>query len=284
MLIAVGNPEADAALHEAARAEGFDTLACDDFDDVLYIVRTQQPPIVVLEAMPDRSLDELADDAREIVESYPEGATVAYVTTTTPPPNEIRPEITDWLVWPASQSHLRTKLRAWLLRRACRWQSAARPVNESERVTALWNLGILDTESEARFDRYTAVACSTFDVPIALVTFVDADRQWFKSHVGLDVTETPRDESMCAHAILGTDVFVVTDALDDDRFADNPHVARGLRMRFYAGVPLTLPDGNRVGTLCIMDHRPRVLDDEQVERLRDLGRMVEAELHTDGVE
>ena len=144
--------------------------------------------------------------------------------------------------------------------------------------TALWDLGILDTEPEARFDRYTEVACSTFDVPIALVTFVDDDRQWFKSHAGLGVTETPRDESMCAHAILGADVFVITDALRDDRFADNPNVAHDPRLRFYAGVPLTLPDGHRVGTLCIMDHRPRVLDDEQVERLRELGRMVEAEL------
>jgi phosphoribosyl 1,2-cyclic phosphodiesterase len=280
VLIAVSTSDAEAALGEAAHAEGFDTLPCADLDDVLYVARTQQPPIVVLEAAPARPLDELADDARGIIESYPEGATVAYVTTATPPANAIRPEITDWLVWPASQSHLRTKLRAWLLRRACRWQSAALPVDESARVTALWNLGILDTEPEVRFDRYAEVARSTFDVPIALVTLVDAERQWFKSHQGLDVTETPRDESMCAHAILGTDVFVVTDALEDDRFADNPHVARGLRMRFYAGVPLT-SDGYRVGTLCIMDHRPRVLDDQQVQRLRDLGRMVEAELQAE---
>jgi phosphoribosyl 1,2-cyclic phosphodiesterase len=280
VLIAVSTSDADAALHEAASVEGFDALPCADLDEVLHVVRTEQPPIVVLEAARGRSLDELADDARGIVESYPEGATVAYVTTATPPANAIRPEITDWLVWPASQSHLRTKLRAWLLRRACRWQSAALPVDESERLTALWNLGILDTEPEARFDRYTQVARSTFDVPIALVTLVDADRQWFKSHPDLDVTETHRDESLCAHAILGTDVFVVTDALEDDRFADNPHVARGLRLRFYAGVPLTLSEGYRVGTLCIMDHRPRVLDDEQVQRLRDLGRMVEAELQS----
>jgi GAF domain-containing protein len=94
----------------------------------------------------------------------------------------------------------------------------------------------------------------------------------------MDITETPRDESMCAFAILGTDVFVVTDALNDDRFADNPAVARGPRFRFYAGVPLTLSEGIRIGTLCIMDRRPRVLDDRQVERLRELGRMVEAEL------
>jgi phosphoribosyl 1,2-cyclic phosphodiesterase/DNA-binding response OmpR family regulator len=278
VLIAVATPDARAALQDAARAEGFDTFTCDGFDDVLHLVRTRQPPIVVLEATPGRSLDDLADDAREVVESYPEGATVSYLTTTTPPSRAIRPEITDWLVWPASQSQLRTKLRAWLLRRACRWQSAALPSTEDERVIALWDLGILDTEPEARFDRFTDVACSTFDVPIALVTFVDAERQWFKSHHGIDISETPRDESMCAHAILGTDVFVITDALRDDRFADNPYVARGPRLRFYAGVPLTLSGGHRVGTLCIMDHRPRVLDDSQVERLRDLGRMVEAEL------
>ncbi|TMK56887.1 MAG: GAF domain-containing protein, partial [Actinobacteria bacterium] len=137
-----------------------------------------------------------------------------------------------------------------------------------------------DTEPEARFDRYTEVACSTFDVPIALVTFVDASRQWFKSHRGIELTETPRDESMCAHAILGADVFVITDALNDDRFADNPYVARGPRLRFYAGVPIRLSDGHRVGTLCIMDHRPRALDDQQVERLRELGRVVEAELQS----
>ena len=278
ILIAVPNRDADAALHEAARAEGFEALECVDFDQILRVVRTQQPPIVVLGAEPGRSLDELADDARRIVESYPEGATVAYVTTETPPSNGIRPEITDWLVWPASQSHLRTKLRAWMLRRACRWQAAALPANESERLAALWDLGILDTEPEERFDRYTELACSTFDVPIALMTLVDEERQWFKSHPGLPVSETPRDESMCAHAILGDDVFMITDALRDDRFAENPHVARGARLRFYAGVPLTSTDGQHLGTLCIMDHRPRVLDDEQIERLRQLGRMVEAEL------
>ncbi len=279
VLLAVSDAEIEAELREAAHAEGFDTLTSDGFDDALQLAREEQPPIVVLEAAPDRALDDLADEARAIVESYPEGATVVYVTTSTPPPDGIRAEITDWLVWPASQSQVRTKLRAWLLRRACRWQSAALPANESERLSALWDLGILDTETEARFDRFTEVACSTFEVPIALVTLVDEDRQWFKSHAGLGVVETPRDESMCAHAILDEDdVFVVTDALRDDRFADNPHVASNARLRFYAGVPLTLPDGHRVGTLCIMDHRPRVLDDEQIERLRDLGRMVEAEL------
>jgi len=185
-------------------------------------------------------------------------------------------------VWPASQSHLRTKLRAWLFRRACRWQAAALPASEPERLVALWNLGILDTDPEARFDRLTEVAATTFDVPIALVSLVDADRQWFKSHHGIDLVETHRDMSMCAHAILGNDVFVVTDALRDERFAENPAVARDPRLRFYAGVPLAPSGGPCVGTLCIIDHRPRLLNEPQLERLRELGRMVEAELAASG--
>jgi phosphoribosyl 1,2-cyclic phosphodiesterase len=281
--IAVTDPDIEVALLDAAAAERFEALVCRDFDEVLDTVRTRRTPIVVLQAAAGRSLDDLAADARAVLDAAPDGVTVAYVTTVTPPRNEIRSEIADWLVWPASESHLRTKLRAWLLRRACRWQAAALPASEPERLAALWDLGILDTEPEARFDRYTEVACSTFDVPIALVTLVDAERQWFKSHPGIDVTETHRDASMCAHAVLGTDVFVVTDALRDDRFADNPYVARDPRLRFYAGVPLST-EGQRVGTLCIMDHRPRVLNEPQLERLRELGLMVEAELAATGVD
>ena len=279
LLVAVRDAAIRDALREAASAEGFAVLEGVDVDDCVRQATDAQPPIVVLEAEADRSLDALAEDARRIVDCYPEGATIAYVTTTTPP-NEIRPEITDWLVWPASLSHLRTKLRAWMIRRACRWQAAALPADEAERLDALWNLGILDTESEARFERITDVACSTFDVPVALVTFVDSERQWFKSHRGIDVRETPRDESFCAHAILAPDVFVITDALADRRTADNPHVAGGLHLRFYAGVPLETADGHRVGSLCIMDRRPRVLDDDQLERLRQLGHMVEAEIES----
>jgi phosphoribosyl 1,2-cyclic phosphodiesterase len=279
ILIGVRDPEIAVALHRAARTEGFHAHDCRDFDETMRVVSEHQPPIVVLEARPGRSLDELADQARQIIESYPEGATVAYVTKATPPSDGTRPEITDWLVWPATQSHLRTKLRAWFLRRACRWQAAALPSDETERLAALWNLGILDTEPEARFDRYTEVACSTFDVPIALMTIVDAERQWFKSYRGIEIRETPRDESVCAHAILQDDLFIVTDALVDDRFADNP-VVTGAHLRFYAGIPLTLADGHKVGTICIIDSRPRVLNDDEIERLRQLGQIVEAELES----
>jgi phosphoribosyl 1,2-cyclic phosphodiesterase len=282
LALGVADPEIERALLDAATAEGFEAVACRDLDDVLETVRARRTPIVVLQAMPGRSLDDLAADARVLLGGGADGVTVVYVTTTTPTRNEIRPEITDSLVWPASQSHLRTKLRAWLLRRACRWQAAPLPASEPERLAALWDLGILDTEPEARFDRYTEVACSTFDVPIALMTLVDSDRQWFKSRHGIDVAETHRDASMCAHAILGDNVFVVTDALRDERFADNPYVVREPRLRFYAGVPLSTTSGHCVGTLCILDHRPRVLNEPQRERLRELGRMVEAELAATG--
>lgn len=125
------------------------------------------------------------------------------------PPIDADGFITDWLVWPSTLGHVRTKLRAAVLRRACRWQSAPLPPDEDRRLRALHALGVLDTEPEERFDRYTREACEALGVPIALVSMVDADRQWFKSRRGIDICETPRDQSLCAHAILGHDVFQV---------------------------------------------------------------------------
>jgi GAF domain-containing protein len=185
---------------------------------------------------------------------------------------------TDWLVWPATPAHVRAKLRAAVLRRACRWEVAARPADEPQRLAALHALGLLDTEPEDRFDRLTAEACAALHVPIALVTLVDEDRQFFKSRHGTDVVESPRDDSLCAHAILQPDVMQVPDLLEDPRFADSPAVTGPTHARFYAGVPLVLRDGSRVGTLCVVDHRPRLLDDRQLGQLRRLARRAQAEL------
>ncbi|MDP9183225.1 MAG: MBL fold metallo-hydrolase [Actinomycetota bacterium] len=184
----------------------------------------------------------------------------------------------DWLVWPAGVGHVRTKLRAAVLRRACRWQCAPLPPDEGDRLHALRALGVLDTEPEERFDRLTREACRLLDVPFALVSLVDADRQWFKSQQGLAVQQTPRDESLCAHAILEPDVLEVPDLLEDDRFADNPATSAPYFIRFYAGVPLVLSDGSRVGTLCVADRRPRALDADQLDVLRDLAAQVLKEL------
>lgn len=152
------------------------------------------------------------------------------------------------------------------------------PEDEQARLTVLRSLDILDTPAEERFDRLTRMAKRMFDVPIALVSLVDDDRQWFKSRVGLDATETPRDISFCGHTILGNDVFVIPDAIEDERFADNPLVTGDPSIRFYAGCPLTAPDGSKLGTLCVIDQQPRTIEDDDVDALKDLAAMVETEL------
>ena len=154
----------------------------------------------------------------------------------------------------------------------------ARPINEPQRLNTLRALNVLDSSPEERFDRLTRLAKRLFGVPIALVSLVDADRQWFKSCVGLDATETPRDVSFCGHAILEDDVLVVPDASADVRFHDNPLVTDAPNIRFYAGCPLTVVNGSKLGTLCLIDVNPREMSEEDLELLRDLGRMAEQEL------
>ena len=157
-------------------------------------------------------------------------------------------------------------------------QSPEFPPNERQRLATLRALGVLDTAPQERFDRVTRLAQRMFDVPIALVSLVDENRQWFKSHQGLDVAETPRDVSFCAHAILGDEVFVVPNTTNDDRFADNPLVTEDPKIRFYAGTPIKAVDGNKMGTLCLIDSKVRDFTDEQREMLQDLGQLVEREL------
>jgi phosphoribosyl 1,2-cyclic phosphodiesterase len=202
------------------------------------------------------------------------GSAVVAVTRSLPDPARAVTAVTDWLVWPASAAHVRTKLRSAVLRRACRWTAAPLPPDEVERLDALRGLGVLDTAADPRFDRFTEDACTRFRVPIALITLVDRDRQWFKSHRGFDYPESPRDESFCAHAILGTEVMQVPDALADPRFAENPAVVGPPRIRFYAGAPVILSGGSRIGTLCIADHRPRLLDDDELAELQALADAV----------
>jgi phosphoribosyl 1,2-cyclic phosphodiesterase len=179
----------------------------------------------------------------------------------------------DWLVAPFSLSYARTKLRYWTLRLACRWVRAPLPDDEPQRLEALHELAVLDTPPEERFDRITRIAAATFNVPIALISLVDKDRQWFKSCVGISASETPREVAFCAHAVLRRADVVVVDTLLDDRFADNPLVVDGPRIRFYAGAPLLMENGSCLGTLCIADTRPRQLSGAELETLHDLRDM-----------
>lgn len=259
IVLAADDPVLDAAVRSAAAAEGLRVDRPSPADDL-------SDAVVVIDA----------DDGR--LQPLAAGAHAVLAATRRAVPTGVASAISDWLVLPCSVAHVRTKLRAAVLRRASRWLPAPVTPNEEQRVAALHRLAILDTPADERFDRLAELARAATGTPIALVTLVDADRQWFKAHLGFDATETHRDESMCAHAILYDDVMQVNDALEDARFADNPAVAGPAHVRFYAGAPLKLRDGSAVGTLCVADRRPRILNDEQLAELKRLAALVVDEL------
>jgi two-component sensor histidine kinase len=152
------------------------------------------------------------------------------------------------------------------------------PPNEAERLAAVRRYDILDTPPDGAFDRITRIAARLFDVPISIVSIVDTDRIWFKSHHGLDVTEIPRGPGLCASAILDTKPWVLTDASLDPRSLTNPLVAGEFGLRFYAGVPLRTPDGFNLGTLCVIDRAPRPITQSDIDQLSDLAAVVMDEL------
>ena len=154
------------------------------------------------------------------------------------------------------------------------------PKNEAERLHALRTLEILDSSHEERFDRVTRMAKRMFGVPISLVSLVDENRQWFKSAQGIDASETPREISFCGHAINNDGLFIIPNALEDERFHDNPLVTDAPNIRFYAGYPLKLRQGINLGTLCLIDSEPKNLSEEDQQLLEDLGAMIEQEIRS----
>ena len=156
--------------------------------------------------------------------------------------------------------------------------SAPIPKNEADRLEALRRSGILDTPPEPDFDQLTQLASHVCDTPMAMVSLVDSDRQWFKSKVGIAAEGTPREQAFCAHAIVGDDLFMVPDATADPRFAHNPLVTGEAHFRFYAGMPLLNPEGHALGTLCVVDREPRTLSEAQQSALRALGRQAATQI------
>lgn len=150
--------------------------------------------------------------------------------------------------------------------------------NETKRLKVLWQYDVLDTVPEEVFDDLTELAARICEAPIALLSLVDEDRQWFKSKVGVTINETSRDISFCAHAIKQQELFIIPDATKDLRFANNPLVTSDPKIRFYAGAPLITPDGHALGTLCVIDKVPRELRPEQQQALRVLARHVMTQL------
>jgi GAF domain-containing protein len=150
--------------------------------------------------------------------------------------------------------------------------------NEAKRLKVLWQYEVLDTVPEEVFDDLTELAAHICESPMALISLVDENRQWFKSKIGIDASETSREVSFCAYAITQPDLFIVRDATLNPRFANNPLVTSDPKIRFYAGAPLITPDGYPLGTLCVIDRVPRELRPDQKKALRVLARHVMSQL------
>lgn len=280
ILMAVTDRSAADTLLDAAHADQVPVIDMRSADEVLRAIGEKQPSLIVLEqkeSAPDPL--ELCTKIRRLKATR--DVPIIVVADVEDCQGGIAAGVTDWLVRPFSSAYARTRLRAWLLRTAARWVRAPLPPDEEQRLATLHSLAILDTPEEQRFDRLTRLAAGILRVPVALVSLVDRERQWFKSAHGVGVRQTPRETSFCAHAVAARELLVVPDALADNRFADNPQVSGSTRVRFYAGCPLFVGQ-SCVGTLCVLDVRPRQLSIEQVGLLKDVAVLVERELQQSG--
>lgn len=280
LVFITGVPANDRAiLTAAAKADGIPSVSEVGIEQLKEAVRAGHPSLIFLgDALPDpaavcaeiRALP--GEDARETP------IIIVANQSQVPVDKSESAGVTDWLTRPYSLQYARSRMRAWLMRSMLRWRKAALPPDEEQRLAAVHRLGLLDTEAEERFDRHARIAAAALNAPIALVTLIDRERQWYKARYGFEFSETSRDMGFCSHAILQNEPLVVNDALRDDRFADNPVVIGDPHVRFYAGIPLLAADGARVGAFCVVDSKPRSLSDAQLHMLKDIARLIEAEL------
>jgi phosphoribosyl 1,2-cyclic phosphodiesterase/CheY-like chemotaxis protein len=279
VLLGVADTKLAAALSEAIRAEGIHATLFSDIDEVKELIAKDRPSLAILEHDPPR-IDGM-DTCRAIRRQENNGEhrlPVVMIAGLEDSDSGVAAGVTDWLIKPFTSAYARTKIRAWVLRTACRWIRGTVPADEERRLASLRALRILDTDPDERFDRITRLASALFNAPIALVSLVDENRQWFKSCYGLNVKETSRDAAFCAHVVHDREPMVVPDTFLDTRFAENPLVIGEPRIRFYAGYPLILNDGACIGTLCVFDTRPRPLEGADLARLRDLADLAMQEI------
>ena len=279
VLIYIADADSASTLTEAVQTKGINATFIKNIEELKKRALTEKPALILIEHHP--SLINGIDACRAIRQAMHQDKTVPIILIAK---KEEKVDgdagVTDWLITPFTTSYARSRINAWILRVACRWIRAPIPANEEQRLAALHNLMILDTESEERFNRITRIAAALLDVPIALISFIDRDRQWFKSSYGASVKETPREVSFCSHAVYSQAPLIVVDTFQDDRFAENPAVTNDPPIRFYAGYPLILNDGSCVGTLCCLDIRPRVLQEKDLRLLQDLRDITINELYT----
>jgi phosphoribosyl 1,2-cyclic phosphodiesterase len=263
VLISVADPKIATALSDAARAEGLRANFCASAEAARSLIAKDPPSLAIIDRDAARDSRGLREEIRLMEDDKLPIVVVAGH-------EDSADGVKDWLITPFTDSYARTKMRAWVLREACRWVRAPIPEDEAKRLNLVRGLGLFDSGPEERLDRITRLATALFDVPMSTITLIDEHRQWFKSRHGVAAQETPRDTSFCAHVLYLREPMVVTDALQDDRCADNPLVRGEPRIRFYAGYPLKLDDGTCIGTLCLLDTRPRVMSESQLDRLGDL--------------
>ena len=225
VLLGVADTKLAAALSEAIRAEGIHATLFSDIDEVKELIAKDRPSLAILEHDPPR-IDGM-DTCRAIRRQENNGEhrlPVVMIAGLEDLDSGVAAGVTDWLIKPFTSAYARTKIRAWVLRTACRWIRGTVPADEERRLASLRALRILDTDPDERFDRITRLASALFNAPIALVSLVDENRQWFKSCYGLNVKETSRDAAFCAHVVHDREPMVVPDTFLDARFAENPLV------------------------------------------------------------
>ena len=280
LVFIAGVPANDRAiLTAAAKADGIPSVSEVELEQLKEAVQAGRPSLIFLgDALPD-PVASCAEIRALPGEDAKETPIIVVANQSQVPLDKSEPAgVTDWLTRPYSLQYARSRMRAWLMRSMLRWRKAALPPDEEERLAAVYRLGLLDTDAEERFDRHARIAAAVFNAPIALVTLIYRERQWYKAHYGFDFSETSRDMGFCSHAILQSEPLVVNDALRDDRFADNPVVIGEPHVRFYAGIPLHAADGARVGAFCIVDSKPRGLSAAQLRMLKDIALLIEEEL------
>jgi ribonuclease BN (tRNA processing enzyme) len=279
-LVAMAKPSRIGELCDFLRADEVHVHRCS-IEDAPRLAEREGPMLVLLEDTGDDRVAEACHAIRRLrggdelpvvlVTSREHRASEHGATT-------VDDAFTDILRQPYSPIYARARIRAWHMRVACRWVRPSEPNDEDRRLAATRALGLWQTAPEERFDRITRVAAAALDVPIVLVALMDRDREWFKSSFGLEIREVLRDDSFCGHAIFQREPLVVSDALLDERFADNPYVTGPPGVRFYAGYPLILGNGSCVGTLAILDTKPRYFENGGLSVLHDLAQLVIGEL------
>jgi len=279
VLLAVANPVQAGALAEAARSHRLRVLEAKDGPTAWRLVRAEHPSLVIVEQnLPGNDDFALCRALRGATPAEGNDVPVVVLADTEDRDAGQAVGVTDWLTPPFSPTFARTHMQAWIMRTSCRWQRAAKPVDEASRLAALRALNLLDTAPQERFERITRVAKALADVPIAYISFVDENRQWFMSCQGLSSKETSREVAFCAHVVVLRKPLIIPDALLDSRFAENPLVTTDPRVRFYAGFPLILPSGACIGTLCFVDTRPRQFPAESLVAFADLAEMAKQEI------